>query len=435
MFFDIISIALVGIIMTAISVYMWHIMLDKDLDFKCFKTYLFLILMPFVIQFNYLYVTNYFKAVSITFIFIIFCKFLFNVSLSKAIIAPIVSQLCLFISEVIFALVFLAIININEYNAFDNYGGTLLPNTMISLMTFCIIKTGLVKRIYMWLLKATNKIKKYELLIFIAILIVTINLIQVNIYYKVSLKSLILINICLTLIYAFIIMRLANTKNNYLIVSSKYNTSVNCLKEYESIVNKYRIDNHENKNQLRTIKGKVDPDNKKVINYIDRVLNTRIKDNDKLLNSVNVIPEGGLRGLIYSKVLVMEEKKIKYNLHVDETINVADMIELGDELIDDICKIVGVYLDNAIEAVENLNLREIQLNISKVEDSMDISILNNYEGVLDMDKINDIGYTTKPYGRGYGLSLVTKILSSSYKLSNKTYIDDRSFKQVLKIKM
>ncbi len=433
--YEVIVNIIIGIIMTIIHVYAWGSVLDKKIDFSKLKTYLLLILIPCIIVLNYFYVNKYLKIALITFIFIAFCKFLFNVSLNKSILAPIVSQISIAISEFIFALIFLTVVDINDYDAFDNYVGTLIPNVFIALITYFLIKIGLVSRMYKWLLKITNKIKKYDLLGFILILIITINLIQVNIYYKVNLRMLIIINICLMVFYAIIIIKLANIKNNYLTIYSKYHTSLNSLRKYEYIVDKYRVDNHENKNQLMTLKGKIDKRNTRALDYINMILDTRIKDNEKILKKVNVIPEGGLRGLIYSKLLIMEEKNIKYNLHFDKKIKMADIIELGDMMVDEICKIIGVYLDNAIEASFELYNKIIRIDFYKNNEVLYISIMNNFNNVFDADNINRKRYTTKGEGRGYGLSLVEKILENNNKLSNETSIGNGTFKQVLKVEL
>ena len=49
--------------------------------------------------------------------------------------------------------------------------------------------------------------------------------------------------------------------------------------------------------------------------------------------------------------LIKNERKV-----LNKQIKTTDFIEMDNNLVEDICKIVGVYLDNAIEAVENLNM-------------------------------------------------------------------------------
>ena len=418
------------VIMETIHVYIWHKVFAIKMNLKNVKTIFLLLLMPFAILINYLYAINYLKIVSITLVLIIFCKFLFNKSWEESIIAPIVSQLLMILNEFIFALVFL-----NNHISFSIYVGTLLTNFIIASMSFILTRIGLARKLYLIFKKITAKIKKYELILFTLLLIVTINLIEVNIYYNVNIRKLIITNVVLMIIYAFIIFKMANTKNKYLVISNRYNNSKKSLSEYQAVINRYRIDNHENKNQLRRLKGKIDPNNEAALNYVDNILNTRIKPNEKILNKTKIIPECDLRTLIDAKIMTMEEKQIKNTIHVDKQIKTTDFIEMDNNLVEDICQIVGVYLDNAIEAVENLNKKEVQLDLYNIDGYMHISVVNNYEGHIDLDKLSDVGYTTKSNGHGYGLALVNEIVENNKVLSKETYIDQHIFKQVLKIKM
>ena len=128
---------------------------------------------------------------------------------------------------------------------------------------------------------------------------------------------------------------------------------MNELEEYERIIKEYRIINHENKNQLSTIKGLTS--NKKVKKYIDEILNYKDTENEMLIKQALLIPTGGLRGLIYSKLIVMKNKNINYLLNIDKKINNKLMNNITSMKMLDICQIIGVYLDNSIEAVENIN--------------------------------------------------------------------------------
>ena len=267
------------------------------------------------------------------------------------------------------------------------------------------------------------------------ILILSFNLIFMSIYYKLDIKYLLILNLVLMFIYGTIIIKMANTKNEYLTISEKYNRSKNSLTEYQSVVSRYRIDNHENKSQLKRLRNKIDKENKEAIEYIDMILDTRIKNNEKILNKTKIIPDSDLKVLIDSKIMTMEEKNINNKLHVDKEVKTIDLIEIDQLLMEDICKIAGVYLDNAIEAVETLDKKEIQLDLYKLDDFLCISVVNNYEGELELDKLYDIGYTTKDNDHGYGLPLVAEIVDNNKNLSKETHVNEENFRQVLKIKM
>ena len=97
---------------------------------------------------------------------------------------------------------------------------------------------------------------------------------------------------------------------------------------------------------------------------------------------------------------------------------------------------MGVFLDNAIEAVKKIKKKEILVEIYTMDTNLCIDITNNFKGNLDLNKISNIKYTTKGEGHGYGLTLVENILNEeSEKLENERSINRDTFTQTLKIKM
>ena len=132
----------------------------------------------------------------------------------------------------------------------------------------------------------------------------------------------------------------------------------------------------------------------------------------------------------------MDKLKIKYKLNISRDVRTTDLINLDEDIILKICKILGVFLDNAIEAVKHLKKKEIFIEIYSLNNYLCIDITNNFKGNLDLDKISNTKYTTKGDGHGYGLTLVNDILSEdNNKLENEKSINRDTFTQTLKIKM
>ena len=86
------------------------------------------------------------------------------------------------------------------------------------------------------------------------------------------------ISIYLILIVVYILIK---KENEYTKIYDKYNTTLNSLKEYEDILDKYKVSNHENKNQLLTIRNMVLEKDKKIAKYIDELVKNKIKDDEK----------------------------------------------------------------------------------------------------------------------------------------------------------
>ena len=75
------------------------------------------------------------------------------------------------------------------------------------------------------------------------------------------------------------------------------------------------------------------------------------------------LPQGGLKGLIYFKLGDLSNKGIKVITKIDRKLKNEDFYKKNGEKHKDILKIIGVYLDNAIEAVSEASIKEIILEM------------------------------------------------------------------------
>lgn len=99
----------------------------------------------------------------------------------------------------------------------------------------------------------------------------------------------------------------------------------------------------------------------------------------------------------------------------------------------DICKIVGIFLDNAIEEVENYEDKYIIFEMYKKDNKIVISISNPLNHDIDRVNIYEAGISTKGDKHGYGLSLVKKIIRKNSKLDTYLEVTDSEFTQILEI--
>ena len=152
--------------------------------------------------------------------------------------------------------------------------------------------------------------------------------------------------------------------------------------------------------------------NKKVREYIDQILsieNEQSKGN--WLNKIKNIPNGGLKGLIHYKIVEMEKKKIKLYIDINENVDNKKINKYLTDNLNDISKIIGVYLDNAREAALKSKEKYIIIEAECNKDKLNFSISNTYKGGINLSKIDNAGYSKKGKNRGYGLSLVHDIIS------------------------
>lgn len=423
-------------ILVSSMIFIWHQLLNKKINFKNPRLYISVFSIMLISLINYFTVDKYIKIIIIIIVFMFFFRYLFKDNIQKCIITPIFYQLIIMFSEMIFVVLVCVILDVGNDMIVDSHFGGILSNISIATISILIFQIPLIRKTYILLLKITNKIRKVQLMTISILLISVAYILSVSLYFKIEFRYLLMLNTGVAIFCTTIVMYTFKTKNNYIKINEKYNTTLKSLKEYEEILDKYRISNHENKNELLTIRNLISKRDKKTISYIDTIINNKLKDNDKVMFEVSKIPNGGLRGLLYSKILLMKELDINYKLAISKDIKTVDLInEFEDSTMLDICKVIGVYVDNSIQAVKDLNERFINLEMYLENDKLVISVSNNYEGKINEYKLENLGYTTKDGNHGYGLTLAREIINKNSNLINERSISKEIFTQILKIKM
>lgn len=422
-----------GIFLSISSVIIWNSLQDKKITHRNLKVYIFLILFSAILILNYNISSSMIKFLSVTLAMFISIELLYKTSLRLSMLMALYIQIINIVSELVFSLLLILLFDfrIGEYTSLQ----VLSANIFVSVFSVLLIKTKICKNIFKNLVDVTSKIRLRTLLVMALSIIIITNMYLAITYYSYDPLYYIVINTLSIYIVMLITYFLAKKENDYIKVSNKYNIMLKSLKEYETMLDQYRISNHENKNQLLTVRNMLPDEDIETRNYIDKIVQNNLKDNNNIMIKVSKIPSGGLKGLIYSKLLVMKEKKINYSLNISRGVSTIDLIKLDDNVVLDICKIIGVYLDNSIEAVEELNEKSISIEMYMQDENLIIRISNNFEGLLDINKIDEKGYTSKGSGHGYGLPLTKELINNNSRLSNNKSISGNIFSQELVIKI
>lgn len=416
-------------------IFIWSRLLNKKINFKSYKYYVVQIIFALLMLVNYILVNDVVRITVLIILMVLLCKFLNDDDYKETTIAVVLSQFIMMISEILFVLIVTGVFRVNLNNFLQYFVGKIIGNLCISLIAIFISFLKITRVLFS---KINNFFEKYHsktIFLIMTILLLSINFIFLSIYYKYSFVYVFIVNAFISLVYFIICIHMLTTENKYTKINDKYNNTLNSLKEYEDILDVYRVSNHENKNQLLMIRNMITKGDKDIPEYIDKIIDNKIKDDEKLMFDTNKIPAGGLRAVVYSKLLVMKDEKIDFNLIVDRKVRTVDLIELGEDLMLDVCRITGVFLDNAIEEVKDKENKRIIVELFTDEDELCIKISNNFSNTINIEKIYDKGYTTKTNGHGYGLSLVKEITDKNKKLTNLTSIEKDMFTQLLKIKL
>ena len=434
---NIISVMIGSLLLCVTSVYMWRILYNEKYNYKNFKNYLVLIILIIFTSFNHIFVNNFVKVFTVTFALVLSNYFIFKKKINEIIIAPLITQFIVFISESILLIIANFIFSLTSNDLMSMCYGTIGINIIVFLLSLFLIRLKCVKKLYKFLVGTTDNISTKTLVLVLSVVIVMTNFYAASQYYRMNSKYMLIINSSFIIIYSFIVFKMLEQKNRYIKISNKYNMANTTLKELEQNVTRLKITNHENKNQLLTIRNmiKKGEDSKSLIKHIENIVNTKIKDDETLMLQTSTITNSMISSIVYSKMLTMKENDVDVDLIISRDIKDLYLSDIPDELAVEVCKIIGVYLDNALEEVSKYEEKIINIEFYAEKKTLCIAISNNFEGEIDFEKMDNPGYTTKENGHGYGLSLAREIIESNDKLSSEREIKDNIFKQILKIKM
>ena len=425
-----------GLILFSTEVYVWSKFYNEKISLRNLWVYFSIVFLTFLSILNKLFV-NAFVSVLVVSILIYFCNWLiFRKKFNEIFVMIVYGQILVFFADVLGTILLTLIYNKDAIFVKNNFFNTFIANVLVSLVYVLLCSIPITKKIYMKIVDLTSKVKFINLIYICVLLIVSINFLVAIIYYDMKSIYVIIINSLLLIIYSFIIYKAMDEKNINTMMKAENESLMQSLNEYESMVDRQRVDNHENKNQLLIIKNMIKKNDKDVVKYIDTIVKDEKEDDEALYTKVKTIPTGGLQGIIYQKMLTMKDESILFSLDVSRDVRKIDLSNFSMEDNYKLCKIVGVFLDNSIQESKNLDEKIIMISLYVDENMFVIDISNRFKSVVDVDKIDDEGYTTKGEGHGYGLSLVKKIVDES----KEKFINDRKvtkdiFKQVIKVKI
>lgn len=422
---------IIAFLMVLITFNIWNGLALEKFKWGSIRTWVYILITCILTLINYYNTNALLKFLSMTLIFIIVYKYLFKSKLKYSIVGPLITQTLFFVSESIFAIVMFLLLKNGVSDFVNDYFGSVITNVIVSVIVIIISRFPIIKIINY---KFTSNIARIDeiTVIFSSILIVYVySIFALNIYYSLNPAILMLMSIIISLMSFILILMFFKAKEDYYKINDKYNSSLESLKELENALTNHRIDNHENRNHLMTIRNMTT--SKKIIKFIDTILDNKLKDDKNVSKETDIVPAGGLRGLVYSKLLLMNSKKIDYELDVASSVRIVDILDYGNETMLDICKIIGIFLDNAIEEVDTIEDKYIVIEMYLDEDIFVINITNTFDNTKNKDNIYKAGVSTKGGNHGYGLSLVKKLVHHNKKLKTYHEINENQFTQVLKI--
>lgn len=351
--------------------------------------------------------------IMLSYIFIYtFNRINFNKNNYQTLIKSLTIYLSLFISEIAIAIVISAILYFTDYNSMEFLKNTIIINLIITGLAYTLIKIN-QKRFTLIINNSNESGGKSEILIILLIL-VTIALLVFKIplsKWNLNIDFLFTMFLLLCFIMAGFLMLKQNSDIQK--TTSMYQKLVAYSDITNGLLEDYRVISHEQKNQLLVIRSLLEDNSpQELVDYVDGLLDKKVGFKYEWIGDLNYLPLSGLKGLINYKLIEANSLKINTNISISKDINKSKLNNLATKQKDELYSIIGVYLDNAIQAAKESNKKEVSLEIYKEKEKIVIVIANTYNGKIEMEKLDNYGYTTKGKNHGVGLHLVKKIIEN-----------------------
>ena len=358
---------------------------------------------------------------------------IFKIKLSKSIFTSIVYIILLVIPDLLTLGGAIYIFDVSKEFCYESLSGSIISN--FSVLGIMIILTVSIrkplKKLINYNLSTNKKIIVMSSITLVMLAIFFYNLIKTFEFNNNIITYLVIIVMLICILLYLFKQKIENEK-----ISKKYDELLDVMKSYESDIEEQRTLRHETKNEFATIKCKPQDkeDNKTIIEYIDSVIGEKEKAGSTKYSKFKYLPSNGLKGFFYYKFIEAEKKGISVSVNISKQIENSFLKDIETKDFKDLARIIGVYLDNAIEASSTSEDKKLGIEMYLIKEKIEIIITNTFNNEINLDKIGKESFSTKGKHRGHGLLLVNKILSENNKFEAKNEIRGNIYIQSLKIK-
>ena len=174
-----------------------------------------------------------------------------------------------------------------------------------------------------------------------------------------------------------------------------------------SLLQNLRFFRHNMVNMLYGLEGVlIGGDREKLTAYYQEMRNKCALVNNENIAALERITNPSVSAILLHGVDKARQLNLPINLYVQ------DQLQFGRTLSDaDLCQVLGVLLDNAIEAANQAEERHVSVEMRNVENSLEVIVKNTYAGEITPETLSRGGQSTKEGHEGQGLTSCYHILS------------------------
>ena len=398
-------------------------------NLKKFIIYVLLLIPLLIVSYKFFDGTTR-MILNIIFIIIALHLSIFKKDVSNSVYYSLAYEMLVFISEIILSIFVLKMFKFNGIEYYNALFSLLISSVLNCSLVYLLTKVKFISKNIRKLneiIKKNNKDWIYIILVMILmVLFMAFNMYKMNstIEYYIYIATIIFVVVSFVYVIYNKFQRQA--------MEDKYNESMEYVLRYEKIINEQGKKNHEYNNQLMVIKGYINKP-ERLSEYLDEVIGEHKTGQNYTVKQLGFLPDGGVKGLLYHKLSKMKDNNIKYYLYVDQNLKDKDSDCFNLKTYRDFTKLLGVFLDNAIDATLKSEEKEIEVELKDKDDYLLLTISNTYDKNIDINKVGKSGFTTKGVGHGFGLSIVKDIAKTNPEIETFNSKESNKFIQTAMI--
>ena len=359
------------------------------------------------------------KTILLGILYAITYKTYFNIKVENSIISTIIYIGLLIIPDLSAMGIALYVLKIDKNLFYNTIAGGVLGNLSVSLLMIILtyILRKPLRKIVNMNISTNKKLIFVSMLTLIALAIFFYNLINTFQFNNDIAGFLIAIFALIGVLFYIFKQKMDN--NNIL---KKYDELLDIMKNYENDIEEQRTLIHETRNELTTIRCKIKDKEKEteIIEYIDSLIGDKVSSEMSRYSKFKYLPSNGLKGFFYYKVSEAERKGMDVSVNISKKVDNSILGKLDTKDFKDLARIIGIYLDNAIEACATSKDKKLGIEIYLINNRIEIIISNTYENEIEKELLGKKRYSTKGKNRGHGLLFAKRILSENKKFTSET---------------